>query len=743
MPLGGPWYDGADLACAGLGVGLALASVRLFSNGSAVLTLCAVALGAWGLASALRRAHIRGWLADTLHLAIGVLLLLAFAAPTHRWAVLPTPESIQAVANTVRDDFGRFDEDVAPLVARTGHMAVMATLIWVLGLFNSTGAMRLRAPVQAVVPHLLAFLGLGFVARSDGRLAASAAMLASVGLYALTQLAWRNAALHWVPERQNVPARSLRSGAVILAAAALVTAVVTPMLPGSAEPVLELRRSGFGDGGPRTVVSPFVEVGSNLGPRSDELLFTIEAPTARYWRLTALDTYEADKGIWVLSNSYTAVDGELDPGDPSAEEMSLDEVTLEVRALGGIWVPAPEDPVTAVADFGLNWDGGAQSLIRRSGDLLEGDLVDFGTTGGPGTGAGEDLDPGELRTITPADLEGELVDARGAPPELLEVARDLNQDSTPYDTLLALQNHFREDFVYDETIDLSGEADPLERFLATRRGFCQQFSTAFALAARSLGYPARVVVGFTAGDTVAEGTRGQPVFAVRGRHAHAWPEVLFEGVGWVPFEPTPGRGNPATAGITGVPGAQAAPSEGEAAPGELPRTNTAPTTQATGARVPPTTAEGVAGVDPEDPRAADATEPHRSWWPFIIGGSALMLLVAVLFVRRHGRSRGRHDRDPVAREWQQALNAMSQRGLTMATTQTPDEFARHCDAELGLPAMVELAGLESARRWSGRPTDESDAGSAQQAARSITERLADLGSGETSRQPERAGQGVH
>ncbi|MCZ7628959.1 MAG: hypothetical protein M5U19_07775 [Microthrixaceae bacterium] len=41
---------------------------------------------------------------------------------------------------------------------------------------------------------------------------------------------------------------------------------------------------------------------------------------------------------------------------------------------------------------------------------------------------------------------------------------------------------------------------------------------------------------------------------------------MFEGVGWVPFEPTPGRGNPAAASTTGVPGAQAAPPEGEAAP---------------------------------------------------------------------------------------------------------------------------------------------------------------------------------
>ena len=33
------------------------------------------------------------------------------------------------------------------------------------------------------------------------------------------------------------------------------------------------------------------------------------------------------------------------------------------------------------------------------------------------------------------------------------------------------------------------------------------------------------------------------------RNAHAWPEVYFAGVGWVPFEPTPGRGEPGRRGL--------------------------------------------------------------------------------------------------------------------------------------------------------------------------------------------------
>ncbi len=64
--------------------------------------------------------------------------------------------------------------------------------------------------------------------------------------------------------------------------------------------------------------------------------------------------------------------------------------------------------------------------------------------------------------------------------------------------------------------------------------------------ARSLGIPARVAVGFTHG-VAANGS-----FTVLGKNAHAWPEVWFDQLGWVAFEPTPGRGAPGAEDYTGV-----------------------------------------------------------------------------------------------------------------------------------------------------------------------------------------------
>ena len=64
---------------------------------------------------------------------------------------------------------------------------------------------------------------------------------------------------------------------------------------------------------------------------------------------------------------------------------------------------------------------------------------------------------------------------------------------------------------------------------------------------RSLNIAARVAVGFTQGAIDGTGA-----YSVLGRNAHAWPEVWFDNIGWVPFEPTPGRGAPGAEEYTGV-----------------------------------------------------------------------------------------------------------------------------------------------------------------------------------------------
>ena len=119
------------------------------------------------------------------------------------------------------------------------------------------------------------------------------------------------------------------------------------------------------------------------------------------------------------------------------------------------------------------------------------------------------------------------------------IARRVTRNaSTPYGAVLALESWFRQTggFRYDESPPRV-PGPPLEVFVKrTKAGYCQHFAGAMALMLRLLGVPARVAVGFTSG------TRKDDAWVVTDHDAHAWVEVWFAGQGWIPFDPTPGRG---------------------------------------------------------------------------------------------------------------------------------------------------------------------------------------------------------
>ena len=70
--------------------------------------------------------------------------------------------------------------------------------------------------------------------------------------------------------------------------------------------------------------------------------------------------------------------------------------------------------------------------------------------------------------------------------------------------------------------------------LEKKEGYCTHYATAFVLLARAEGLPAR----FSQGFRLSIGKAG--TYTVTSDMAHAWPEVYFEGKGWIAFEPTPG-----------------------------------------------------------------------------------------------------------------------------------------------------------------------------------------------------------
>jgi hypothetical protein len=142
-----------------------------------------------------------------------------------------------------------------------------------------------------------------------------------------------------------------------------------------------------------------------------------------------------------------------------------------------------------------------------------------------------------------------------------------------------------------------------------------------ALMARSLGIPARVVVGFTQGR--AEGDQ----WVVRGTDAHAWPELWMGAAGWVRFEPTPGPSTTTPAYTRGQ-AATAVPS-GEPTPGAS-QSSGAPTDRAGRDQ----DFEGLTGGQGEDGRSGVPT-----WW--FLGALVMLLLAVPALARSWVRARRR------------------------------------------------------------------------------------------------------
>jgi transglutaminase-like putative cysteine protease len=137
-----------------------------------------------------------------------------------------------------------------------------------------------------------------------------------------------------------------------------------------------------------------------------------------------------------------------------------------------------------------------------------------------------------------------------------EQTRGLTND---YDRAKKLEQYLKETFPYTNTPDLSKQSDRskgdiVDAFLfEIQEGYCDYFSTSFVVMARSIGLPTRWVKGYSTGFDAAAMERerfggpsdipdpsGAGTYTIRNADAHSWAEVYFEGVGWIPFEPTSG-----------------------------------------------------------------------------------------------------------------------------------------------------------------------------------------------------------
>lgn len=113
----------------------------------------------------------------------------------------------------------------------------------------------------------------------------------------------------------------------------------------------------------------------------------------------------------------------------------------------------------------------------------------------------------------------------------------------PYAKARAISDYFADPangFSYSLATASGDSGDQLVDFLKHKVGYCQQYAAAMGVMLRLAGVPARIVLGYTHAVPNVDGR-----FSVTTNDAHAWVEAYFDGLGWIPFDPTP------LAGISG------------------------------------------------------------------------------------------------------------------------------------------------------------------------------------------------
>jgi transglutaminase-like putative cysteine protease len=265
-------------------------------------------------------------------------------------------------------------------------------------------------------------------------------------------------------------------------------------------------------------------------------VITTSQPVSRYyWRVRVYDQYA--NGQW-RAPEITNLNGLfLQPAEiDSLPAYSQTKIQYIWQAGDGTIIPyAGRVSGTDISyrfepfpgDGGTTGDGilfPQQPLVRNS--LLMVDSAVF---------VGRDVDLRTVNSPPPADVTAEYLALPSTVPQrVIDLGQHLAVGQTVYDRVAAVTEYLRKGYEYKSQITpVPLGKDPVDWFLFdSKQGFCNYFASAEVVLLRAAGIPSRLAVGYSQGEPTADG------FQVRVNNGHAWPEVYFNGVGWVPFEPT-------------------------------------------------------------------------------------------------------------------------------------------------------------------------------------------------------------
>lgn len=645
--------------------------------------------------------------------SVGLLValgLLVFPGST-TWG-LPGPATVEAILRSFEVVTHRAATEIAPAPPLAPLMTASIMAVWSASTASHALAVRSGSTVLPLLPGaaLLAFAGV--VTEDPPRPGYVLLFLAAAFAVLFAQAMQRTSS--WTARRPHgTTVLSGRWARVVGAAGAAAAVLIPGVLPGFAQPALvELDKPDA-----RIRVSPIVDIRPSLLQNPVADLFWVRAERPAYWRMVVLDRF--DGRLWRPSGTEEA--GHVDLGAGYRRFTQVDaprgrtlQQSVEIGQLATPWLPAAADPFA----IGLEEDLGARHDMRTgvleiSGETSEGMRYEIGSEQPwPSTRALEKVTPnnplGDPRyTALPPDLPSRLGDIA------LEVTAGSN---TPLGDMLAIQDHLRS-FTYDERARAGHGVNDMLYFLEdSQTGYCEQFAAAMAVLARSLGYPARVAIGFLPGERQEDGR-----FRVTTSQVHAWPEVHFGDYGWLPFEPTPGRTNPSAQYL--LPPSLRGRGSGDGAgaarePGAVARAlRDAPLPPGAGN---PAAREWMAGRGGPPP-----------WW--LAGVVALGFAVAALVIvppargiaRRLALARAGDGRARVLAAYDWLLSGAADLGIGRRRSETPAEYRERLRETAGVSddAMKRLSSLTDRALYSARPPDPRQGDQAVEAARTLLREL--------------------
>ncbi len=676
----------AEAGLVGMSVAAAIGMGRLFADASFLPVVLLAVFVSHGLSLCCRRRGI-GPLVNLAVSAAGLVLFVTWVIEPHI-SLIPNPDVWRAASIDMREAWGRFSEVVAPAKVTRGFLLGAVGGSWVSAFVADLFAFRARTRVEAVVPSFAVFLFGALLGADRHRMSAALLFLGAVMTFVvLAEISAAPRARPWLSGATAAGERSLlRSGLWMAGVAVLLAVLVGPQLPGAySRGILGVGDKGSRKSGTRVTLSPLVDIRGRLVGQSTVELFTVKAEVESYWRITSLDRF--DGTIWSSLSNYRPAGTRLPTVATDAARADTTRSTQEfaISGLASIWLPAAYRPERLNASGKIRFDPDSGSLAT---DKATSDGLKYTVESAlPRLNAADLTAAG---AAVPADIAARYLELPNNMSRVVgqTAQRVVGAETSPYKRAKALQDWFRANFTYNLQVEPGHDQNAMERFLASRQGYCEQFAGTYAAMARSLGLPARVAVGFTFGTLGADG-----LWHVTGKEAHAWPEVYLGGYGWVAFEPTPGRGLPGAEQYTDVTPAQAADAPPVTVPDTAARAEEpAPAGDASTAAGPLPIAPSAAG-----PRTAVA---------------AVLVTLAALYAggvpvlnrrRRHRRRAGAATpADRVLVAWAEATEDMAAAGLAPRPDETAVEFAHRVCRAAGPagPALVRLADDTSAAAWS-------------------------------------------